>query len=291
KIINNILPEIKGKILIEKYFLYSCDKKIINAYEEILKLVFNDKKVDKSIIRFTTNALSQIGSEDINNTTIVNINANDTIFYKYDNNKNLTNIDTFIGGYKEIENKIINFFEEKIKITDCSFLNKLSKINNLIKKTDFALLKNIPLVNVFSNSNFLSYSEINCEILFLLLRELNTNFFIKLFEQKKDVSKKIITLFDESIKYFTYANDNELFRLNNATFFEEEAVVGLEGNIVCNLLKACDFVEKENKSKDVKEYSIIPYVNQKVANKHIKNNFFTSIGILTTAWAAKIGGE
>lgn len=269
-----------GKSINFEYVAYVTSSKM---YQEFLNLAF-DCKI--AMLSLTNNQIAYCGNlEKINNqkkNVVININSDSSTINFYDERNQLIYFEKIDLGSNWMVDKIRSQFMipdfvkivpiidslESISLVDSSisivnihkdsFLNikvaTVGALNNYIKYV------NNKFMETFNNriTNISSRTRLTYDNLFIC----GNNMATKLLDQSKD------------IVYEKFAND----------------VIGIEDKNLVNLLGAIEYTYATQKTRDMIQYSIDPYISQNVYSSQLRKEILIKVGIVTTKWAAKLGG-
>jgi len=224
------------------------------------------KALNIEILEKTTNGLGYA----INNVNeVLELTLNGAFIYKYENQKKVETIK--VSGCLDI---ILNELNNDLKIkVGLGFLNNLlsleEKYNSFSVKT------------VFDQEYYGIYE--------LSIADVKKTFYTKLAK------------YLENLMSTYHLSQNTKFALNDDNFFinnvleenilSKEKPFGLENSCVNNLISIVENVGFNQKVSGNIVYSVEPYINTNISDKHSSNKLLLKFGIISTSLAASLGDK
>ena len=271
----------QGHSLKFEYVAYAAQTKLFEEFKSLI----SDCKIKP--MAFVNNQISYCGLINSDHETkknlVVDIKSDHATINFYDEHNQLVYYERTDLGSNWLVDKIKNQFS----------IDSSKNISPLIDSLKYVNLvdNSIGLINIHK-PDFLGVKVATASALTAYIKMISKNYLDAFNSRISAITARINLNYDNM-----YINSNNIGKSilsltndNNEYFFKTN-IIGIEDKNIANLIGAINYVNSIQKQTDQIVYSIDPYVSENLENEQFKDNLLLKIGIITTKWAAKLGGD
>lgn len=213
---------------------------------------------------------------------VIDVKSDSSTINFYDTNNNLVYFEKIDTG----SNWMVDKVKHQFSIPEGQNLIPIIDSLDAIKLVD----TNVSIVNIHKE-DFLNLKVATAGAFISYINYTNKKFIELINNRINNILSRIQLSYDNMYINANNMANKFLDQLVNPQFKTfDNNIIGIEDKNLNAMLGAVDYINATQKAKNHIKYSVDPYVSQNTFNDQLKKEILLKVGVITTKWAAKLGG-